>query len=200
MHYIAIDIEKAGKRLDDAILAIGICIGDDKGTVYEKKLWCLKMPEGKDFEKRCYSEFWTKNMDVLNLIKSQEQDIAEVMKEFAEFIDGLEERFHRYTFVSDNPAFDIGHLDYYLQTYADRSPLRYTKQGQYRKISDPSEQINMLINKENIYNKIDKMITHDHNPMNDAEYIYRMQIETNKYMQLNWYQLLFVQLKQLCGY
>jgi len=195
--YVAIDIEKAGKKIDDAILAIGLCVGSQTGQVIEKRLWCLEFPEGKGIEEQCNQEFWMKYPELLKFIRENAKPIVEVMTEFAKFIDDLESKYQKIVFVSDNPAFDIGAIDYYLHKYVGRCPMRYTKSAKYCCISDPSERLEMLVNKKAIYEEIDKIAKHSHKPDDDAEYIYHMQIAADKYKQLNCLDWFVVQTKDV---
>jgi hypothetical protein len=181
---IAIDIEKAGKGFEHSLLAIGICLGDDKGNVIEKKTWCFK---GDCFELRCFNEFWSKYKDLLNTIMTKAIDIKEGLFDFMLYMESLESRYsNKLLILSDNPNFDIGQIDYYIYKHLDRhQPLRYTKSGGYRSISDPSEMMNNRSFSEDLYKELDLLVKHDHWPENDAEYIYQNYILYKKYISVS---------------
>lgn len=199
-YYLAIDIEKAGDKFIDPILMIGCCLGDASGNVIESKAFCGPVPEPKEFDQRCWTEFWSKNLSILERIKDTAQKEGVVLKSqmidaFMNYYYELDNRYGPFTrsgnkrliLLSDNPAYDITAIDQALlmQTVNVKSgkevgneyvfPLRYTKSGQYNRVSDPSEMSSALPNKKSkeILDMVKKVSTHDHWAENDAITIYK---------------------------
>jgi hypothetical protein len=176
--YVAFDIESAGSDLDRPVLAVGVCHGTNL-IDYGKRRWCIEFQRAQ-IEKRCMDEFWSKHEDILQTIEKEARNPYIVWKQIARFIDDLETLYPREThdiiFVSDNPAFDIALIDRNLKSMVDRLPLRYTKDGMYRTISDPSEQRRWFPKRKELDEFVKENSIHDHLPDNDAEQIYLMQV------------------------
>lgn len=188
-YYLAIDIEKAGDRFCDPILMIGCCLGDNKGKIIESKAFCGPVPAKEEFDKRCWDEFWVKNLNILERIR--ETGIAEGVKTKEQMIDNfmtyyydLDTRFGPFTrsgnkrliVLSDNPAFDISSIDQALIQQGNYTyPLRYMKTGQYCRVEDPSERSGGFPSKKSkqIMDKVRVMTPHDHWAENDAIGIYQ---------------------------
>lgn len=206
-YYLALDIEKAGDRFCDPILMIGCCLGDVNGKVIESKAFCGPIPKEEDFDQRCWTEFWSKNLDILERIRETAKNNNVETKEqmidnFMNYYYSLDTRFGPFTragprrliLLSDNPAFDISSIDQALITQTEASlkgfnkgnqyvfPLRYTKSGQYNRVEDPSERSGGLTNKKSkeIMNRVKQMTPHDHWAENDAIGIYKWHIEVLK--------------------
>lgn len=180
--YLAIDIEKTGRRLTDPIVAIGVAIGDKKTRlVLEKRSFYLPVPKNEDIEKNCWDEFWSKpdNLKILEHIRANQQYDTEKagIEAFDKYLDELTNLYpgRSIEIVSDNPAYDIGSLDYVLHEYCNRYPLRYTKDivPIYRWIVDPSERLEQLGKYQFAKEVIEKTYNaiHDHEPSNDAHFI-----------------------------
>jgi hypothetical protein len=205
--YVAFDIEKLGNRVKDAINAIGACVGFQNGTKIETKCWCLKPPDGYVPEKRCMREFWHNPKKpelrvLLAMIEAASVDAGLGMAMFIKWYDDLENRFpspdYSIELVSDNPGFDIGHLDYYVQLYTKRKSLRfstyfYDKAGNkvdkgyvdelgdpaerhYRRLRDPSSRLYKTEFKKKVWDAANARCLHDHWPENDATCIYYAQV------------------------
>jgi hypothetical protein len=178
--YVAFDIEAGGSGYQHPVIAVGVC----HGTVgdYKRKRWCIRF-NANTFEKRCVDEFWSKNQNILGIIEREAMDEDVAWKEIADFIDSLELLYpastYRIKFVSDNPAYDIARIDYMLYVKRGRLPLRYTTEGKYRSISDPSEQVKGLPPAQRAV--MDELVTsaknrasvsHTHLPDDDAEVMF----------------------------
>ena len=76
-------------------------------------------------------------------------------------------------FINDNPSFDIANIDYCLERYVNRHPMRYTSTGQYRTISTVDDAFYMLPKQAigQMKQDINKVVKHDHNPVNDAHFM-----------------------------
>lgn len=190
--YVSFDIEKAGKMtIKHAVVSIGYCVGDAEGNVLEKNKINLKVgwpvidDEGtvvdyNAFEKRCWDEFWSKQPEsLINNLKENAVPQTEGFLRFSDFLDQLETKYKKVVFLSDNAEFDIGSLNVGLEIYCGRGPLRYTSAGKYRSIMPPDDLLESL--DSNLQTKlVEKYITpyvvHDHDPSNDAEYIYRQYV------------------------
>lgn len=173
---LAIDIEKCGDSpMNHPVLAIGTCVGTDDGEVLEKKTWCLWPFPGQVMEPRCLKEFWDPRPELLKKIASCAVPPLPALIEFNTWLNGLAERHGagKVRILSDNPAFDIGTLDFVLCTRGIRDmPLRYLGDDTYRSITDPSEMIGGQGSQKLVDGWIGARVQHDHWPENDAEYIY----------------------------
>lgn len=205
--YVAFDIETAGCRVaKHPIIAIGYVVGDESGNVLEKG--CFKfdvewytvdptnpliVTDYKQFEPRCVKEFWNNpehpNMhNIINKLKDGAKPVHEEMQRFCAWLNGLEKTYvgHRIKFLSDNPSFDIAFIDYNLDKYCDRNPLRFTIENRYRAIDCPDDMVSMLPGDRvtaalNMF--MDASVVHDHYPSNDAHYIYSVFIIMKKLKQ-----------------
>ena len=128
---LSIDIESGGcQPSKHPLVAIGICFWNN--GLKEKKLFRFEFDYSK-FEPRCVEEFWSKNMDKLEKFRSL--PISNI-KEFADYVDKLDEKYPNLTILSDNPAYDIGFINYLYDTQLNRKPLQYKYDGKYRIIVD----------------------------------------------------------------
>lgn len=140
--YVALDIESFGPRLDDPVVAIGYVVGDESGHIKESGVICIEA-DVKQIEQQCYDQFWVHQQALLKRIQEHAIPSPDAWFTFKEWIDGLETKYPDDTiiFLSDNPVYDIGKLDFHLYMYTQRAPLRYTTLLKYRSIEDPSEQL-----------------------------------------------------------
>lgn len=184
---IAIDIEATGPRFSkNGIISIGYCAGTMDGEVILKKRVSLDL-EGKSFDKSCYDQFWIKNLDLLETLKKEAVPIKEGLQKFISDFDSLNEKYELIP-ISDNPSYDIGFINYYLDFYLDRLPLNYVNGGDdYRPIFDSDCYSRGLLGmkysdgiwtsdkdvREKLSFEIPDSVVHDHYPDNDAEYIYQ---------------------------
>jgi len=185
--YLSVDLESGGSHFDNDDVAVGFFVGEpcditDDGEPREIERRRFVLPyKVSTFEERCKKEFWDKNPILLeNLGPSPYNTKDEAWKDIARYLDDLHERYY-VTILSDNPAFDIGRIDHNLYWYAGRLPMRYTPKGDYRPVSDPSEQLKMCpywFQKE--FKRRFKHL-HSHFPEEDAEYIYTLQFYCDSY-------------------
>jgi hypothetical protein len=133
-----------------------------------------------DFEPRCWHEFWAPRPELQDFIKQNVVSPQEAMLQFAKMLADLEIEFPENRFkikvLSDNPSFDVGRLDMYLDKYVQRMPVRYSGLHRYRSVDAPDDMLSVFpkeVVKTLIQTKIDPVVQHDHNPANDAEHIYR---------------------------
>jgi hypothetical protein len=180
---IAVDIEKAGCKFKYPIISIGFVVGH-KEEIFEKKRFNIKVNweseiKGGDFEDKCITEFWSKQSpNIINECKENALSPEETYKLINEWLNNLENKFpsneYKICFLTDNASFDIASIDYELEKYLNRSPLRYSSEGKYRGVYSADDMIKVLpsCNISKIYELIDKKVKHDHNPVNDAYFIY----------------------------
>jgi hypothetical protein len=182
--YWVIDIEKSGDVTPLGIVAVASLLGDTEGNIIKEQVVCFKVPKESDFEERCWKEFWNKPgmRAILDRIIKESKSTASCLKDIEEFKAAAEKEFpgRNLTIVSDNPAFDIADLDYLRYTLSDAKKLRYTAEGTYRSISDPSEQLEALGLYKKAKAEIEAKFPHDHWPGNDVRHIYHMQLYADR--------------------
>jgi hypothetical protein len=179
---LSIDIEKGGNSpTKHPILAIGVCVGAVGGgalpRILEKKTWCLRPLPGQEMEERCVREFWSNKQDLLTKITECSIDALDGLRDFSRWLDDLATRFaeREIKLVSDNPAYDIGSIDFALCANGIRTVgIRYLGNEKYRSVCDPSEMIDGQGSWDLVKSKI--AANHDHWPENDAEYIWWMYV------------------------
>jgi len=161
----AFDIETKGGACSDPTIQIGVSWGTSLDDI-QKASFCFDHKECP-FEARCLREFWSKYRPTYERIVRDAKDPGVQWVAFADFQRGLDDRYSEIEIISDNPAFDIARIDNELNErglrrrkqmmrHADDADdkreivrevsygLRYTKEGKYRSVSDPSEQIKGL--------------------------------------------------------
>lgn len=166
--YLAVDVEKKGASLDNPVIQLGVAYGPNINNI-KTASFCFDYKD-KPFEKRCYNEFWTKHLDVLKRIEQNAKPPREEWARFAKWLTALEDQAKSIEIISDNPGYDVEAIDYHLYEELGKSPMRYDSQGQYRSISDPSEQIEGLpsIYRTQIKAKTKSMSNHSHWAEDDA--------------------------------
>ena len=191
--FVAVDIERTGPFLvRNKTNSIGFFVGNDRGDpIIQKKVNIeVQWPDGKtlgDFEPTCWHEFWAKQPEeVLNGCKKFAIPIDSAFVEVAQFLQDLERAFpedcFEIIFLTDNPSFDIANIDFGLEMYAKRKPMRFSStSGEYRSIivvddllffmPDESQESFWL----NVSSKMKNRLAHD--ALSDAEKIYRTYIE-----------------------
>lgn len=162
---ISKDIENTGHTIDDIIFAIGIAYGypgcekifkvqliiflREPGTLEEwRQFWI-----DSGFEMRCFNEFWSKNIDVLNTLMEkanifpQEErsrlagtfspsrgfklETAELAFQYNKALQEIEEKAHQSVLVFDTVTFDSAWLNYLLISHGYPS-LSFTRALKYR--------------------------------------------------------------------
>jgi DNA polymerase III epsilon subunit-like protein len=138
--YIAVDIEATGASYKKhKVLSVGFVVGDGTVVLERKRFNVLALwkpvEEGGDFEARCINEFWSK-MDE----KTKEECKRDAVEDFVAWkaIEGwlneMEHKYEKIEFLTDNASFDIARIDYCLDKYCDRLPMRFSTTGKYRAI------------------------------------------------------------------
>ena len=206
---VSVDIEKAGPYLEqNPVISVGFCVGNTEGEVLEQKRFNIKINwpgeytslfhsiintisnffYPRNFDEECWTSFWSKlPTNVIEDCKKNAKDEETTWIEIALYLDELENRYpedtHKIKFLTDNASFDIGNIDYYLEKYTGRKPMRYSESGKYRSIIGSDDMFFMIperIRKE-YSDKIDSQVKHDHNPVNDAHYIYLQYVYAREY-------------------
>ncbi len=132
---LSVDIEASGPNYTKhGILGLGWCTRDSAGNIKSGQI-NMYLPEGADFEQKCWEEFWSKNLPVLHKLKENAVSPLEGITAFINLLDQLEQD-NDVMIITDNPSFDISYLNYYLATYLNRNPLTYDSFGNYRPIFD----------------------------------------------------------------
>lgn len=181
--YVAVDIESAGSSYDHAVLQIGVAWSFD-GEKFETKSFCSEEAFNlTGFETRCWEEFWTKNTKVLQRIQNEAIEDEFMWLSFVEFWNAFDSKSKTVKVVSDNPTFDLGRIDHALSKLK-RLPLRYTQDGKYRSVDDPSEKIKGLpkSKREEIKAILEKTTPHTHWAPDDATHILKMNFLVDKYI------------------
>lgn len=175
---LAVDIEAMGAPLGSHVVAIGFCLGDANGKVLERRSFYIKPPLTATFEPRCKAEFWDKHPGLFESFLDKAVDANDAYREVGQFLSSLE-KYNRVTILSNNPAFDLTHLDVALEKYLDRIGLRYSDDSsgnKYRWVADYSERtyaIGVSDEVDALAMKIAGLESKDlHDPANDALLIY----------------------------
>jgi DNA polymerase III epsilon subunit-like protein len=187
--YIAVDIEATGASYKKhKVLSVGFVVGDGTVVLERKRFNVLALwkpvEEGGDFEARCINEFWSK-MDE----KTKEECKRDAVEDFVAWkaIEGwlneMEHKYEKIEFLTDNASFDIARIDYCLDKYCDRLPMRFSTTGKYRAIYSADDMYEMLSSEQRAIcdKQIAEIVVHDHNPVNDAEYVYMQYVMVMKY-------------------
>jgi hypothetical protein len=184
--WLTIDIEKGGDDLETPILAVGLVVGDEDGNLLEESRWCIAADE-KCLEPRCKREFWDKQGDLFDFLQQNALPATEIWPSLAAYLDKIYAQYSVKHVVSDNPAYDVGHTDYYLKKYAKRIGLRYCPDGSYHSISDPTEQFKGLpvIAQQWVSTKsrqyLEQFHCRPHDPLCDARGIYAQMVFVTRY-------------------
>lgn len=192
--FVAHDIEKTGSFISsNPVISVGFYLGDENGNEIDKRRFNLEVnwPDENgnynDFESRCWNEFWSKqDSNIIEDCKKDCKDQKTSWIEIKDFINDLEKKYTKIKFLTDNASFDTATIDYNLEKYTGRAPMRYSTSGKYRSVISSDDMLDML--PEDKFNKVMENIkskaVHDHNPVNDAKFIYLMYIEAMKYKNL----------------
>lgn len=179
---LAFDIETSGPHHD--LLGIGASVVDNKYNEIDSIFLPCYIENETNFDKKCYDEFWSKNLNILEKLKvsgSRESVEKKIIKNFQEF----RFKYNDAELVSDNPVFDGGFMNRLIAKYYPNDyVLPYDKNGNYRHLFDVhSQQRGLLFSLDpkfaldNIFGytkKIRELLNvnierdHDHNPVNDA--------------------------------
>jgi hypothetical protein len=135
--YFTVDIESRGASvMHNGIVSIGVCIAHGADDVAPRKLrFDLAPLPGQTFEERCLREFWHSNDETRSLLTRLTANPIPALEGIAAFrvvLDSCEEP----VILSDNPGFDFGFIDYYLDL-AGLPSLRYdATRTKYRPLYD----------------------------------------------------------------
>lgn len=182
----SLDIETSGPiYTKHGILGIGWCAGRKDGT-FDSGQINMFLPEGTDFEQKCWEEFWSKNISTLQKLKEGAVSPAEGIKNFISILDGYEQDYD-VMIVTDNPSFDVGFINYYLATYLGRNPLTYDSFGKYRPIFDTDCYTRGVLHMQydnkwtsdrdviaHLNIDISEFTSHSHTPQDDAIRIFQL--------------------------
>lgn len=194
---MAIDIEARGQGvLSHGIVSIGVCIGHPyQQKVFYKNRFDILPMENQKMEPRCWSEFWINHQDKLGRMQKYAKPAQEQIKAFRRLIDKWDSTHDLYI-IADNPAFDFGMIDTYLDLFQEPT-LSYKKVAQtthntlklsYRPLHDCDNYargyFNFGFDKPYVSNKnIIRILglnldasDHDHMPENDAELMYKVHV------------------------
>lgn len=180
---VSVDIETTGGKFSNKVMAVGFAIGDKQGNIYELKQFNLEF-SNEDFSKKCFEEFWVKYPEQILELKKNALPQAQGWTKICEYIDGLEQKYSKLKFVTDNASFDHAFINYNLERYCDRLPMRYSSTGKYRSVVAPDDMLAMIPDQtlEKLMAHLNKKYPHDHNPVNDAvniyhQYVYALKIK-----------------------
>lgn len=191
---LAFDIETSGCKFSNDVLALGCSVIDNNSTLLDSLFLPSYFPEETNFESRCYNEFWSKNLNILELLKysgtyTKSERLKQVVYSFMEFRTKweryAESKKLEYYIVSDNPIFDGGFINNLIDKYGSDNdmPLPYSAYNksysplinvhcmQYGVLNqiEPNSSFWGLSNAiNNIYNIPPCNVKHDHLPHNDA--------------------------------
>lgn len=137
--FVAVDVEKKGPGFDFPVIQLGVAFGTNIQNI-QKMSVCF---DHKDvpFQEKCFNEFWKTRQELYNKILAEAKPPTEQWKTFVEWFDGLEKKYPKIELASDNPAYVLEAIDFHVWKECKRLPLRYSSTGEYRSVSDPTEQL-----------------------------------------------------------
>ncbi|MCK4501111.1 hypothetical protein KAU11_11490 [Candidatus Babeliales bacterium] len=192
----ALDIEARGqgpKR--HGIMSIGVCVGStQENKVIHKERFDMLPLEGQEMEKRCDKEFWSNNVSQYYRLTKNGKAASIQIKTFRDLLDKCDREYDDVYVVCDNPGFDFGMINYYLD-YFQLPTLNYkinpSGSLSYRNNHDSDSYSRAVLN----YNFDEPWMSnkvligeiganelnaddHDHMPENDAEFLYKLHYST----------------------
>jgi hypothetical protein len=132
---ISIDVEATGKSPATSscvmIGAVAMLEGvdpDETEYVVSKRQWCIEEQEGKGRDKRCWEEFWLKNMPVWEYIQEHKRPPESIMAEFASWYAGLSRKYTGLQFVMKPASYDWQWINALYDKYgpADKPTLPFS--------------------------------------------------------------------------
>ncbi len=193
-----VDIEKAGDSCANyPVVSVGITVTDINGVILDqfrvnfKVNWYNNEGYG-DFEPRCVNEYWTRKVtpQVLEICKTNAFAPEIGWSMLNDYLLALEQKFpeltHKIVFLSDNASYDIANIDYNLNKYLGRNAMRYSTTGKYRSIKAADDMLDMASPKfiKEAYKRINSVVKHDHDPVNDAHFICLQYVEAMRFKNL----------------
>jgi hypothetical protein len=193
--YVVFDIEKAGTPTKFPIVAVGYVAGDQNGRIVSQGRQCIQVEwprrdsEGKiadygDFSPSCWEGFWCRlPQDTIKMFQEKAIPKEHAWNAVHQWFLDLQRKYDDIILVSDNPAFDIAEVQMCLEKpheLAGRSEFQALRTS----IKDPlvyrdvycADTIMMQFDRATrkwITDRVAAVVKHDHDPMNDAENIYR---------------------------
>jgi hypothetical protein len=188
--YVAHDIEKAGVHMIKyPVVSVGFVVADDIDVIEKRQFnisvnWYENIDGAcvhyGDFEKRTVDEFWNRIPIDPRGMQANAKPAAEAWAEIRAFIDALETEYAdaEIIFLTDNNSFDTANIDYNLELYTGRAPMRFSTSGVYRAVINADDMFSMMSDKDQQSARamIAERVTHSHNPTDDAHYIYEQYI------------------------
>lgn len=193
---LAIDIESRGQGpSSNGIMSIGVCVGSgNEERVFEKKRFDMLPLDGQVMEARCYDEFWSKNKPQFDALTKNAVDPMRQIQAFRELVNRWDSVCPNLYIVADNPAFDIGMINYYLdRAFLPTLTYKVTPDGklEYRNVHDADSYGRAILHQGiddpwlsnasllkvvgPLARGVDETL-HNHMPENDAEFIYRLHL------------------------
>lgn len=192
---LAFDIERSGCADKNNTIALGACVMNERFEELDRYFYKSYVPKETVFEERCFTQFWSKHLNVLETLKceegkSQHDAEYEMIVGFQEFRQKYEkyaeENGYEFYLVTDNNVYDGGFVNELIFKYLPASlPIPYTAgKKEYESFFETHsiEKGVLLANGVNkdwgLFDEIKKLykvpeckVFHDHNPANDAHTI-----------------------------
>lgn len=136
-----IDIEGRGKSASrNGIVSIGVCVGHASGfefpKVIEKRRFDLLPIPGQVMDPKCKAEFWDKQPNnLLERLQEKAVDPYQGILAFRAYLDKWDASTDNLYILSDNPAYDFGFINYYLD-YFKLTPLTHNWKLEFRALHD----------------------------------------------------------------
>lgn len=200
--WVAFDIETTGQNIldGDKIVAIGAAafVFGESGHTIESTKWCLdlKKPETatweefweiKGWEKRCYREFWSDKLELLQKLQDEKSSLVESEVRLAwtlsQYLATLEETHGEFIIIFDTIVFDPVWLDLLLRKHGFAGLSRNRDGTGWRSIFEVDsyrfgQTKTPLGDWNELYQRVSKHMTaenvkqfKDHDPQDDAEKI-----------------------------
>ena len=172
---LVIDIETSGPSVTkNGILAIGYCLGDSNGRIYDKCRIDVDLMD-RVFDEQCKKDFWDTPgpSEVLKTIQRSPLHPKEAMTQFIDMLDKYDTMYNL-TIMSDNPSFDFYFISYYMDLFADRRPINYRFGTTYRPVIDFNSYSKGRFGTgyRKHPSRSQSKVQYDHFPDNDAEFVY----------------------------
>lgn len=187
---LAIDIETSGPRPSkDFILSIGWCLGTTDGRIIDNSRIDFKPPLDATFDQFTFDNFWKNHRTKLSTFTTTGRNHVTAISDFATVIDTFDGEYDL-RIITDNPAFDMGFINYAFDIHLNRLPITYLLNDQryYRPIFDTDsfnraflgqQHDQMWTSDSDVIAKLGSEIDvadHDHWPENDARHIYKLHV------------------------
>jgi hypothetical protein len=173
---VAFDIEARGKSpRSHGILAVGVVLGKEDGSIILEKEWRVAPLPGQHYETRTHQE----------LKARLERDTIGPMSfstAFRAMLDCYEREYTLYL-LSDNPTFDAGFINAYLDLY-DLDSMQYEQNGTTYRLVHDADEYARGVNGSNFNDQWATLCTclgisrsgERHSPVDDARDIFRTHV------------------------